>query len=160
MPARHAGARATEATRRTHVLHELLADTADLLAQRRGEEHNLLLARRLLEDLLDVPAHVWRAAVASGTGQSVAIVGAPLDIGSCDALSRRNVAAQRLATRPTQCFQHLVALVKNEMLNLVQLQVAFTNELLDTAGGADDAVRRLVLEHVLVLLSMDAHLAS
>ena len=40
------------------VLHELLANRADLLGQGGAEHHNLLLGWRGTEDLLDVAAHV------------------------------------------------------------------------------------------------------
>lgn len=46
------------APRDTHVGHELLADGADLLRQRRGEHHDLLVVRRHLEDVLHVSPHV------------------------------------------------------------------------------------------------------
>ena len=42
----------------THVVHELLADRPDLLAQRRAEHHDLLVVRRRFEDVLDVASHV------------------------------------------------------------------------------------------------------
>jgi hypothetical protein len=40
------------------VLHELLADNADLLVQGGGEHHNLLVLGSGTEDGLDVVAHV------------------------------------------------------------------------------------------------------
>ena len=41
-----------------YVLHEALGDGAEVLGQRRREHHDLLVMRRLPEDLLDVPPHV------------------------------------------------------------------------------------------------------
>ena len=41
------------------VLHELLADRADLLGECGAEHHDLLLCRGSAEDLLNVAAHVY-----------------------------------------------------------------------------------------------------
>lgn len=48
------------------IRHELLADRADVLGQGGREHHHLLVVRRLLEDLLDVGAHVCSKAAAIG----------------------------------------------------------------------------------------------
>jgi hypothetical protein len=45
-------------TRPAHVLHELLADGPDLLAQRGAKHHDLLRMRCSEEHLLNVAAHV------------------------------------------------------------------------------------------------------
>lgn len=42
----------------THVLHELAADGANVLAQCGTEHHDLLLVGRHLEDFLDIAPHV------------------------------------------------------------------------------------------------------
>lgn len=49
------------AKRGTYVGHELLDDRPDLRRQRGREHHDLLVVRRLLENVLDVPAHVCSA---------------------------------------------------------------------------------------------------
>ena len=41
------------------VLHEFLADWADLLGEGGTEHHDLLLGWGGTEDLLDITAHVW-----------------------------------------------------------------------------------------------------
>jgi len=46
----------------THVLHELAADGADLLAECGAEHHALLLVGRQPEDILHVTPHVCRGA--------------------------------------------------------------------------------------------------
>lgn len=43
---------------RTHILHELATDRADLFAQCCTEHHNLLLMGCQLEDFLDITPHV------------------------------------------------------------------------------------------------------
>lgn len=43
-----------------YILHELLADGANLLGERSGEHHDLLLVRRHPEDVLHVTAHVCK----------------------------------------------------------------------------------------------------
>ena len=45
------------------ILHELLADTPDVLAECGAEHHDLLLVRRRTEDLLHVASHVWKRKV-------------------------------------------------------------------------------------------------
>ena len=42
----------------TYILHELLADGTDVLGERGGEHHDLLLVGRVPEDLLHVTPHV------------------------------------------------------------------------------------------------------
>lgn len=44
----------------TYILHELLADGPDVLAEGGAEHHDLLLVRRRTEDLLHVASHVWK----------------------------------------------------------------------------------------------------
>ena len=44
----------------TYILHELLADGPDVLAECGAEHHDLLLVRRRTEDLLHVASHVWK----------------------------------------------------------------------------------------------------
>ena len=44
----------------TYILHELLADGSDVLAEGGAEHHDLLLVRRRTEDLLHVASHVWK----------------------------------------------------------------------------------------------------
>ena len=43
----------------THILHELLADRANVARQCGAEHKDLLLCGSLLKDLLDIRAHVW-----------------------------------------------------------------------------------------------------
>jgi len=95
------------------VVHELLADRADLLAQRSAEHHDLLLVRRRSEDVLHVAAHV-------------------------------------------ELFQHLVALVEHEMLDVLETQLAAADEREDTAWRTDDDVRRRLAEHFAILLDWHA----
>jgi hypothetical protein len=54
----HSHAAAISIGTTTHILAKLSADGADLLVEGGGVHHDLLLVRGLLEDLLDVAAHV------------------------------------------------------------------------------------------------------
>ena len=93
----------------TYVLHELLADGTNFLAQGGTKHHGLLIMRSSTEDLLDVTAHIQR-------------------------------------------FQHLVTLIENEMLRLLQLQVLILDQGQNTSGGADHNVGAVILERFMVLL--------
>ena len=54
----------------THVVHELLADRPNLLAERRTEHHHLFVVRRRLEDVLDVASHVCSAGMYHTSGRA------------------------------------------------------------------------------------------
>mmetsp|Transcript_36516 Transcript_36516/g.72731 ORF Transcript_36516/g.72731 Transcript_36516/m.72731 type:complete len:361 (-) Transcript_36516:1523-2605(-) len=97
------------------VLHELFADAAHLLGERRREHHHLFLVRCGLEDLLHVPAHVER-------------------------------------------LEHLVALVKDEVLDGGGLELLLAHQLQHASGCAHDDVGALGLEDALVLI--DGHAAE
>lgn len=92
-----------------YILHKLLADRADLFAQRRAEHHNLFAVRSVPEDLLHVAAHV-------------------------------------------QLFQHLVALVEDEVLEVFQLKLLVSNQRHYSARSSHHNVRIDGLESFLVLL--------
>jgi len=49
--------------------------------------------------------------------------------------------------------EHLVALVKNEMLDMLQVERLGADKAQDAAGGADDNVRAVLLERLLVLVN-------
>lgn len=115
------------------VLHELLADRANLLAQSGREHHNLLLLRCGAEDLLDIAAHV------------------------CDSV----LAADRQVGFPgphTNLIKHLVALVQDEFGDTAKTQLLLADQSLQTAWGGDDDVgmRLLVGENLLILLDVRA----
>merc|ERR1719237_716083 len=90
------------------ILHELLADGADVLAEGGAEHHDLLLVRRRTEDLLHVAPHV-------------------------------------------ELLEHFVALVEDEVLEVLEVELLAPDQRQDPAGSADDDVRAVGLEHLLVL---------
>merc|ERR1719431_2492087 len=84
------------------ILHELLADRSDILAECCGEHHDLLLMGSGPEDLLDISPHV-------------------------------------------KLLQHLVALVKHEMLEVLQGQLLALNQSQDSARSTHNYVGTVVL---------------
>jgi len=55
-----------------------------------------------------------------------------------------------------EMFEHLVALVENEALEMVQLELLLFGELQNTAGCADDDMGCLLLQQLAVLTDSDA----
>ena len=44
----------------THIRHEFFASDTNVLGESGAEHHYLLVVRREAEDLLHIPAHIWR----------------------------------------------------------------------------------------------------
>lgn len=111
------------------VPHEFLADWPGLLRKGGAEHHNLLLSRGGAEDLLDITTHVWMMRS---------------DIG----------CASRGVRPPTDLVEHLVALVKDELLDVAKAQLLVANERVQSARCTDDNVwvRVLVGQELDVLL--------
>jgi hypothetical protein len=58
------GLLSAQTDRITYTLHELFASCPDVLAERGGEHHHLLVLRGGAEDFLDVASHIcWRIEV-------------------------------------------------------------------------------------------------
>ena len=55
----------------------------------------------------------------------------------------------------TQLFQHLVTLVKDEMLDVLGVEGLVLHQSQDATGGPDHDVRAVVLQGLLVLLDAD-----
>ena len=55
----------------------------------------------------------------------------------------------------TKRFEHLVTLVENEMLDIFQVEASVASEGEDASRGADDDVRAILLQRILILL--DGH---
>ena len=96
-----------------YVLHKLTTHRTDLLAQRRTEHHDLFVVWRLLEDILDITAHVER-------------------------------------------LEHLVALVEDKVLALLQIDRLFAEKREEAAWSGDNNVRRLRLQDVQIPLDANA----
>ena len=74
-----------------------------------------------------------------------------------DLLVMRGGLEQGLHVRPhLDVVQHLVALVDDKVAHAAQLEIALLGQLLEAAGRADDDVRGVVFQHVLVLLDGQA----
>lgn len=115
-------------------MHKLLADRSDVLAEGSAEHHHLLLMWRRAEDVLDVSSHVCnRTKEVSWTAED----------------------ANR-ECKHTQLLQHLVALVQNEILEVLQIQLLGAHQRQNTARGADYDVWAVALQHFLILLDWQA----
>jgi hypothetical protein len=100
-------------------VHELLADGADLLLQRRAEHENLLLVRRRQDNLLDHRAHVCNE---------------PTNV------SKPTAGFTREKTKQTNLLHEAVALVEHKVLDVREVELLRLDELVDAAGRADNNV--------------------
>ena len=109
------------------VLHELLADNADVLVEGGREHHNLLVLGSSTEDGLDIIAHV------------------------CQVLARISRDRECILTG---LVQHLVALVEDKVLQVGKAKMPVAYEGVDTTGGTDNdvGVSVLVAQELDVLL--------
>ena len=82
--------------RRSYVLHELLADWSDVLGEGGAEHHHLLLVGSRAENLLHVASHV------------------------CNRFRVQNDETMRGNGRLTQLLKHLVTLVQDKVLQVLQ----------------------------------------
>lgn len=128
----------------THILHELAADGADLLAQRGTEHHDLLLVRGHLEDFLDVASHVCsekqkmyvhRILRKATDGFTVPSFFNPLS---------------RSASSFTQLFQHFVALVQHKVFDVLQVEDLAVDQCQSATGCSHHNVWAVLLQHLLV----------
>jgi len=92
-----------------YVVHELLANRANLLGEGGGEHHDLLVVGGGTEDVLDIFPHV-------------------------------------------KLLEDVVALVNNEVLEALEVEVSLIDELEDAAGGTDEDVGRALLQDSDILL--------
>jgi GTPase involved in cell partitioning and DNA repair len=77
-------------------------------------------------------------------------------------MKRRNIIHIEVRT---EVLEHLVALVQDESLDLVDLELLLCNELLATSGGGHDDMRRIISQQLVVLTDRDtteehAHLGN
>jgi len=93
----------------SYIMHELLANGANLLGEGGGEHLDLLVVWGGTEDVLDVFPHV-------------------------------------------KLLEDVVALVNNEVLEALEVEVSLIDELEDAAGGTDEDVGRALLQDSDILL--------
>ena len=89
-------ARRLESSGRPYVLHELLADWSDVLREGGAEHHHLLLVGSRAENLLHVAPHV------------------------CNRARSGMVQDKKVEKKLTQLLEHLVALIQDEVLQVLQ----------------------------------------
>ncbi len=110
-----------------YIIHELLANWADLLGQGGTEHHHLLLMWGGLEYFLHISSHVCKSNIST-------IV---ITHNSCSL---------------TKLIQHFITLVQNEVLQVFRIESLVTNQCEYPARSPNNYVRTVVLQGLFVFL--------
>lgn len=131
---------------RTHVLHELAAHGADLLAQSCTEHHNLFFMRCQSEDFLNIAPHVC----GETTKQKINLKVKRL----IKIISFKRTRYSVISL--TQLLQHLIAFIEHKVLDVLHAEGLVTNEGQRTSGCSYDDVRAVLFQDFLILLDSQA----
>ena len=153
-----------EVRRGNYILHELLADGTNILAEGGAEHHHLLLVGRHAEDLLHITTHICNKASNNNlqsnrikkTNNFAQIIHNQKGGGESEGERERGGGSRRKRFSLTKVSQHFVALVKNEVLDVLEGEGLCLGQSKQTAWSANNNVGAVLLQNLLILLDRHA----